>query len=90
MSLTTCRNCEENICEDDIKDNGEEEEEEKEEEGQEEDKQADAGLETEAALLQGDGDDGITVRARTFKYIFTEFDYINYDQSTSSPSFCIR
>ena len=89
MSLTTCRNCEEKFCEDDIKDNEEEEEEEKKKE-EEEEEQADAGLETEAALLQGDGDDGITVRARTFKYIFTEFDYINYDQSTSSPSFCIR
>ena len=61
MSLTTCGNCDEKISEDDIK-----ETEEKEEEDD------DAGLETEAALLQGEGDDGITVRARTFKYVITD------------------
>ena len=56
MILTTCRNCEESK-------DGEEKERRREEE--------EAGLDADAALLHGEGDDGITVRARTFNTILS-------------------
>ena len=60
MSLTTCGNCD---------DDEEKEEEEKKKDGWRKE-QGDAGLDADAALLHGEGDDGITVRARTFNFTF--------------------
>ena len=58
MILTTCRNCEESK-------DGEEKKRRREKQ------EDDAGLDADAALLHGEGDDGITVRARTFNTILS-------------------